>query len=108
MVDTLDKATLVDLVNGLIDSYPSLQPEIEKHIPPPTLQSVCQVINDLENKLSESFPYNRSGPLRDDYSFNRVKGHIMDLVVSFNFNFLNDILVTTSLTLRLERFTGIR
>ncbi|KAH8553026.1 Cut8 six-helix bundle-domain-containing protein [Umbelopsis sp. PMI_123] len=80
LLDTLDKATLVDLVNGLIDSYPSLQPEIEKHIPPPTLQSVCQVINDLENKLSESFPYNRSGPLRDDYSFNRVKGHIMDLV----------------------------
>lgn len=80
--DTLDKATLVDLVNGLIDSYPSLQSEIEKHIPPPTLQSVSQVINDLEYKLSESFPYNRSGPLRDDYSFNRVKGPLMDLVVS--------------------------
>ncbi|CAO3694198.1 unnamed protein product [Umbelopsis ramanniana] len=80
LLDTLDKTTLVDLVNGLIDSYPSLQPEIEKNIPPPTLQSVSQVINDLEYKLSESYPYSRSGPLRDDYSFNRVKGHLMDLV----------------------------
>lgn len=80
--DTLDKSTLVDLVNGLIYSYPSLQSEIEKHIPPPTLQSVSQVINDLEYRLSESFPYNKSGHLRDDYSFNRVKGPLMDLVVS--------------------------
>ncbi|KAI9284773.1 Cut8 six-helix bundle-domain-containing protein [Umbelopsis sp. AD052] len=80
LLDTLDKTTLVDLVNGLIDSYPSLQPEIEKNIPAPTLQSVSQVINDLEYKLSESFPYSRSGPIRDDYSYNRVKGHLMDLV----------------------------
>ncbi|CAM0137452.1 unnamed protein product [Umbelopsis sp. WA50703] len=80
LLDTLDKSTLVDLVNGLIDSYPSLQSEIEKHIPPPTLQSASQVINDLEYKLSESFPYNRNGQVRDDYSFNRVKGPLIDLV----------------------------
>lgn len=72
----------MDLVNGLIDSYPSLQSEIEKHIPPPTLQSASQVINDLEYKLSESFPYNRNGQVRDDYCFNRVKGPLIDLVVS--------------------------
>ncbi|KAI8967484.1 hypothetical protein BDF20DRAFT_917436 [Mycotypha africana] len=79
LLATLDKDKLIDLINDLVDSNPHLKSEIDAHIPPPTTQSISLIIGNLEKKLMDSFPYNKS-TARDDYTFNRVKTAILDIV----------------------------
>ncbi|KAI8376298.1 Cut8 six-helix bundle-domain-containing protein [Radiomyces spectabilis] len=81
LLATLNKDKLIELINDLVDSNPHLQREIDAHIPPPTTQSVSLVIGNLEKKLADSFPLNKNPQGgKDDYTFNRVKGPLMDVV----------------------------
>jgi hypothetical protein len=56
-----------------------LQSEIALNIPRPTIHSVTNVLNSMEKKYQDSFPYSKWGQVKDDYSFNRVKPAIMEL-----------------------------
>lgn len=79
LLATLDKPQLLSLINNLIDSHPNLQSEIASNIPRPTIHSVTNVLNSMEKKYQDSFPYTKWGQSKDDYSFNRVKPAIMEL-----------------------------
>ncbi|KAI8073666.1 Cut8 six-helix bundle-domain-containing protein [Thamnidium elegans] len=79
LLATLDKDKLIELINDLVDSNPHLKTEVDAFIPPPTTQSISLVIANLEKKLQDSFPFNKT-TARDDYSYNRVKPALIDIV----------------------------
>ncbi|KAF8980567.1 Tethering factor for nuclear proteasome sts1 [Entomortierella lignicola] len=80
LIATLSSSQLINLVGTLVDSHPSLAEEIANLVPRPTVASVQPLLNSLETKLQEAFPYTKWGPGRDDYSFNRVKPALEELV----------------------------
>ncbi|KAG0321014.1 Tethering factor for nuclear proteasome sts1 [Dissophora globulifera] len=80
LIATLSTSQLINLVGTLVDSHPSLAEEIANLVPRPTVASVQPLLNSLESKLQEAFPYTKWGPSRDDYSFNRVKPALEELV----------------------------
>lgn len=86
----MDKDKLVQLINGLIDAHPFIQEDIAQIMPSPTLQTASSTLAELEKKMNASYPYNRGGPGKDDYSFNRVRPALMDLVVSEIHNALKE------------------
>ncbi|ORY89577.1 Cut8 six-helix bundle-domain-containing protein, partial [Lobosporangium transversale] len=77
---TLSSSQLINLVGTLVDNHPSLADEIANLVPRPTVASVQPLLSTLETKLQEAFPYTKWGPGRDDYSFNRVKPALEELV----------------------------
>lgn len=79
LLNTLEKPQLIQLVCSLIAEYPKLQADVTSHIPRPTLQLVQPLLQKLEKKLQNSFPYTKWGAGRDEYSFNRVKPTIIDI-----------------------------
>jgi len=82
----LSKEQLVSLISNLGNSHPHIYPLIHKLLPKPTIPSIKDFFLQLEQKLMKSFPYNRNGNGRDDYSFNRVKSvliEIKDYIISF-------------------------
>jgi hypothetical protein len=81
LLATLDKDKLIELINDLVDSNPHLKTEVDAFIPPPTTQSISLVIANLEKKLQDSFPFGKPSA-RDDYSYNRVKSALIDIVVN--------------------------
>ncbi|KAI8638242.1 Cut8 six-helix bundle-domain-containing protein [Parasitella parasitica] len=50
------------------------------NIPAPTILSTMNVLIDMERKFYNSFPFNRNGPGRDDYTFSRVRHVLSDLI----------------------------
>ncbi|ORY96135.1 Cut8 six-helix bundle-domain-containing protein [Syncephalastrum racemosum] len=82
MLATLTKDNLIGLVTCLIDRYPAIRHNIIAHIPPPTVQSATEVLLDLRRKLEQSFPYNRNGPSRNNYTFSRVREPLFALIDS--------------------------
>ncbi|KAG0050076.1 Tethering factor for nuclear proteasome sts1 [Gryganskiella cystojenkinii] len=80
MIATLSNTQLVDLVSTLVESHPSLLEDITRLVPRPTVASVQTVVTSLEAKLLAAYPYTKWGPGRDDYSFNRVKPALDELV----------------------------
>ncbi|RCH79413.1 protein DBF8, partial [Rhizopus stolonifer] len=79
LLATLDKDKLIELINDLVDSNPHLKSEVDAFIPPPTTQSISIVIANLEKKLNDSFPFGKTAS-RDNYSFDRVKPALLDVV----------------------------
>lgn len=80
LLDTMDKPQLVSLLTKLIESNSSIQADVASHIPRPTLASAQTILANLETKLQATFPYTKWGPSRDDYSFNRIRPILEDLV----------------------------
>ncbi|KAG9067946.1 Tethering factor for nuclear proteasome sts1 [Linnemannia hyalina] len=80
LIGTLTNAQLINLVNTLVDSHPSLAEDISNLVPRPTIGSVQPYLAALETKMQESFPYTKWGPSHDDYSFNRVKPALDELI----------------------------
>ncbi|KAM3586095.1 Tethering factor for nuclear proteasome sts1 [Umbelopsis sp. WA50703] len=85
LLATMDKEKLIELIHGLIETHPFIQEDIAQIMPSPTLQTASATLADMEKKLAASYPYNKNGPGKDDYSFNRVRPALMELVT-----FLND------------------
>lgn len=52
------------------------------YIPAPTVQSATEVLHTLERRMTESVPYNRNGPLWNDYTFSRIRTPFVELMVS--------------------------
>ncbi|KAG0223773.1 Tethering factor for nuclear proteasome sts1 [Actinomortierella wolfii] len=80
LIATMSMPQLVNLINTLVESHPSLAEEIAVLAPRPTLSSVESLLRSLEQKLDSAFPYNRLGRGQDDYSFNRVKPVLEEFV----------------------------
>ncbi|KAF9163778.1 Tethering factor for nuclear proteasome sts1 [Actinomortierella ambigua] len=73
LIATMSMPQLVNLINTLVESHPSLAEEIADLAPRPTVATVESLLRSMEQKLQNAFPYTRWGPSRDDYAFNRVK-----------------------------------
>ncbi|KAI8388598.1 Cut8 six-helix bundle-domain-containing protein [Radiomyces spectabilis] len=80
MLATLDKTKLVNIIHSVLNAHPEVRDDIMTYIPAPTIPSAMTVINDMEERLADSFPYNRHGPGRDDYTFSRVREPLMELI----------------------------
>ncbi|RCH81920.1 hypothetical protein CU098_008215, partial [Rhizopus stolonifer] len=77
---TLDKEALIHILDSILKSQPQVRKEIIHHIPAPTILSAMNVLVDLEKKFLASFPFNKNGPGRDDYTFSRVRDALTDYI----------------------------
>ncbi|KAG0174032.1 Tethering factor for nuclear proteasome sts1 [Apophysomyces sp. BC1034] len=80
LLATMDKDKLIDLIHSLLLAHPEVREDIVTYIPPPTIPSATAALSDLERRLADSFPYNRHGPRRDDYTFSRVREPLTGLI----------------------------
>lgn len=78
----MDKDKLLQVLASLLETQPDLKHDIMTYIPAPTIPSALAVLNDMEKKFHASFPYNKNGPRRDQYTFSRVRESLLDLIVS--------------------------
>lgn len=81
-IETMDKDALINIINSLLKKQPEVRQEIMNYIPAPTILSAMNVLIDLEKKFMNSFPFNKNGPGRNDYTFSRVREYLADLTVS--------------------------
>jgi len=80
ILHSLEKEQIIDILSNLLDKNPKLSQDILTLIPRPTLKSVTAQLQAAEKKLFNSFPYTKWGADRSDYSFNRVKPNLMELL----------------------------
>lgn len=78
----MDKEKLLQVLGSLLEKQPELKHDIMTYIPAPTIPSAMAVLNGKEKKLHGSFPYNKTGPRLDQYTFSRVREPLLDLIVS--------------------------
>lgn len=78
----MDKESVIDIINSLLKSHPEVKEDIINYIPAPTIFSSMNVLIDMEKKFINSFPFNKNGPGRDDYTFSRVREAYIDLIVN--------------------------
>lgn len=79
----MDKNALIHIINSLLVKQPQLRNDIIYNIPAPTISSSINVLNDLEKKFVNSFPFNKNGHGKDNYTFSRVRESLTDFIVSF-------------------------
>lgn len=84
LLDTMDKDALINILNSVLIKQPQLKYDIINNIPAPTISSSLSVLVDLEKKFMNSFPFNKNGPGRDDYTFSRVRENLTDLIDTIN------------------------
>ncbi|CAO3568418.1 unnamed protein product [Mortierella alpina] len=80
LIAPLTPSQLVNLISTLVEGHPQLLEEITHLVPRPTVAAVQPMLVALEAKLQAAFPYTKWGPGSDDYSFNRVKPALEELV----------------------------
>jgi len=80
VLQSLEKEQIIGILSTLLDKNPKLSQDILSLIPRPTLKSVTIQLQTAEKKLNNSFPYTKWGADRSDYSFNRVKPNLMELL----------------------------
>jgi len=80
VLHSLEKDQIIDILSNLLDKNPKLSQDILSLIPRPTLKSVTNQLIAAEKKLNNSFPYTKWGADRSDYSFNRVKPNLLELI----------------------------
>ncbi|KAJ3213663.1 Tethering factor for nuclear proteasome sts1 [Clydaea vesicula] len=73
ILPTLEKDQLLSIVKTLIQNFPQLNTQLQTLIPKPSLSNVTSLLQNLEKKLQNSFPYSKNGTDRSDYSFNRTR-----------------------------------
>jgi len=80
VLQSLEKEQIIGILSNLLEKNPKLSQDILSLIPRPTLKSVTNQLQAAEKKLFNSFPYTKWGADRSDYSFNRVKPNLIELL----------------------------
>lgn len=80
LLSNLDREGLLLLVGKLVELHPGLADSLATLVPRPTANAACQQLQSLTEKLEAAFPYTKWGPDRGDYSFNRVRPQLQDLL----------------------------
>ncbi|CDH56915.1 predicted protein [Lichtheimia corymbifera JMRC:FSU:9682] len=99
MLASMDKDKLIHIVHSLFDNHPELRQDIMSYIPAPTVQSATEVLHALERRMTESVPYNRNGPLWNDYTFSRVRTpfiELMDTIRQYAYYFTSPLIFGTT------------
>jgi len=102
ILHSLEKEQILDILSSLLDRNPKLSQDILSLIPRPTLKTVTIQLQTAEKKLNKSFPYTKWGADRSDYSFNRVKSNLMELL-ELSTNYLKYFTNTSNYGEELER-----
>ncbi|KAJ3216089.1 Tethering factor for nuclear proteasome sts1, partial [Dinochytrium kinnereticum] len=80
LLETLGKEELLSMLATLMNQHPALEGSVAALLPRPTLSSATTHLQQLMKNLEGAFPYNRWGPDRSDYAFNRVRNQLSDLL----------------------------
>jgi hypothetical protein len=86
-IENMDKEALIDVIQHFLIKQPGLIRDVMTYIPEPTISSAMNVLIEMEKKFIHSFPFNKHGPGRDDYTFSRVREPLLNLIVS-NYSFI--------------------
>lgn len=78
----MDKDALIHIISSLLNTQPQVRNDIMNYIPAPTILSSMNVLLDMEKKFISSFPFNKNGPGKDDYTYSRVRHGLNDLIAS--------------------------
>ncbi|CAO3596663.1 unnamed protein product [Absidia cylindrospora] len=76
----MNKEKLLDVLTTLLDSQPDIKHDMMTYMPAPTIPSAMAVLDDMEKKIWASFPYDKRGHQRDQYTFSRVKESLLDFI----------------------------
>ncbi|KAI7830959.1 hypothetical protein BX661DRAFT_180374 [Kickxella alabastrina] len=79
LVEPLEEKDLRALLDTLILHNPQLAAQVRQLVPKPTVGSACGQLVRLERRLQAAFPYNKSGPASDDYTYHRVRPALEEL-----------------------------
>ncbi|KAJ1643414.1 Tethering factor for nuclear proteasome sts1 [Coemansia erecta] len=79
LLEPLEEKDLRSLLETLISQHPQLATQVRQLVPKPTVNSACSQLVRLERRLQASFPYNKSGPASDDYTYHRVRPALEEL-----------------------------
>ncbi|CEI98132.1 hypothetical protein RMCBS344292_15859 [Rhizopus microsporus] len=71
ILETMEKEALIHIIQNFLHKQPELIRDVMTYIPEPTIASAMNVLLDMEKKFINSFPFNKHGPGRDDYTFSR-------------------------------------
>ncbi|KAI9277360.1 Cut8 six-helix bundle-domain-containing protein [Sporodiniella umbellata] len=80
LLENMDKEALIHVIQNFLTKEPGLIQDVMTYIPEPTISSAINVLVDMEKKFLQSFPFNKSGMGRDDYTFSRVREPLADLI----------------------------
>lgn len=80
LLSNLDKDALLSVISSLINLHPQLAETVAELVPRPSVASASQLLAALLGKLEASFPYSKWGQDRGDYSFNRVRPQLEDMI----------------------------
>lgn len=81
-LENMDKEALIHVIQHFLNKQPGLIHDVMTYIPEPTISSAMNVLLEMEKKFIQSFPFNKHGVGRDDYTFSRVREPLADLIVS--------------------------
>ncbi|KAJ1916078.1 Tethering factor for nuclear proteasome sts1 [Mycoemilia scoparia] len=79
LLEPMEQKDLIDIIHTLTEKHPGILQDLRSLLPKPTVTSACRQLEKLERKLQESFPYNKSGVIYDDYTFSRVSPSLREL-----------------------------
>ncbi|KAJ1884778.1 Tethering factor for nuclear proteasome sts1 [Coemansia sp. S17] len=79
LLEPLDEQSLRLLLDTLLVQNPLLAAQVRQLVPKPTVNSACSQLVRLERRLQAAFPYNKSGPATDDYTYHRVRPALEEL-----------------------------
>ena len=82
-LNLMEKDQLIQLVMGLTSSSPAIRSQIHDSLPRPSLETISNVLQKLERRLMEAFPYNKDGQDKSDYAYNRVKPVLLEIKGNF-------------------------
>ncbi|KAG0736846.1 hypothetical protein G6F57_004212 [Rhizopus arrhizus] len=80
ILENMDKEALIDVIQHFLIKQPGLIRDVMTYIPEPTISSAMNVLIEMEKKFIHSFPFNKHGPGRDDYTFSRVREPLLNLI----------------------------
>ncbi|KAJ2828234.1 Tethering factor for nuclear proteasome sts1 [Coemansia furcata] len=79
LLEPLEEQSLRQLLDTLLTQNPLLAAQVRQLVPKPTVNSACSQLVRLERRLQAAFPYNKSGPATDDYTYHRVRPALEEL-----------------------------
>ncbi|KAJ2682818.1 Tethering factor for nuclear proteasome sts1 [Coemansia spiralis] len=79
LLEPLEEQSLRQLLDTLLAQNPLLAAQVRQLVPKPTVNSACSQLVRLERRLQAAFPYNKSGPATDDYTYHRVRPALEEL-----------------------------
>ncbi|KAG1454980.1 hypothetical protein G6F56_007184 [Rhizopus delemar] len=110
LLENMDKEALIHVIQHFLNKQPGLIHDVMTYIPEPTISSAMNVLLEMEKKFIQSFPFNKHGVGRDDYTFSRVREPLADLIdtlIQYTHHFTSAQVFPTTCFIFLDHATHI-